>query len=112
MSDDVLKLAESLRRNGIVSSHGEAIHMAEQMLGRALGEAPHKIDLGVDFGQGNKPLREVVEEVDINLKKMPADPEQAEAKSSDEPKGDEEQNSDASEEEDDDTIVFKADEEE
>jgi len=97
VSDDVLTLAESLRRNGLVTSHGEAIHMAEQMLGKALGEKPQKIDLGIDQEPGDKSLRELV---DIDKKRMPQEEKLAKEETPDCAKEDSE---------DADTIVFEAD---
>ncbi len=76
--EDVLKLAENLKRNGLAASQEEAIRKAKLLLGVSFTEQPEqKQHQGedIDITKENKPIKDLFEEagikVDIEAKRMP-----------------------------------------
>jgi hypothetical protein len=79
VSPEVILLAENLRKNGLATTHEEAIRRAEMMLGQSFSEPPPRrivVDTKRDFKINieQMPLKEAVEEQDVDIggKRMPA----------------------------------------
>ncbi|RLE43027.1 hypothetical protein DRJ48_02075 [Candidatus Woesearchaeota archaeon] len=86
-SDDVLKLAENLRKNGLATSQEEAIAKAKMMLGMSFASKPEQAreepkeseqeEEDFDITKENRPLKEIVSELEgetsnnLELKRMP-----------------------------------------